>query len=66
MELISPLLQLGKEESLDHKQKKYLSVTCFQRHIFPPQSYTDEDHGLVGVRPHLYHGLEKFLQENML
>ncbi|KAI5632757.1 venom dipeptidyl peptidase 4 [Phthorimaea operculella] len=29
-------------------------------------SYTDEDHGLVGVRPHLYHSLEKFFKENML
>lgn len=33
---------------------------------FTQMSYTDEDHGLVGVRPHLYHALEKFLQENML
>ncbi|GBP03076.1 Venom dipeptidyl peptidase 4 [Eumeta japonica] len=33
---------------------------------FTQMSYTDEQHGLVGVRPHLYHALEKFLAENML
>ncbi|XP_048480893.1 venom dipeptidyl peptidase 4 isoform X6 [Plutella xylostella] len=33
---------------------------------FTQMSYTDEDHALVGVRPHLYHELERFLQQNML
>ena len=27
------------------------------------QSYPDEEHALAGVRPHLYHSLEKFLDE---
>lgn len=30
---------------------------------FKFQSYTDEDHSLANVRPHLYHGLGRFLND---
>lgn len=31
--------------------------------LFRQQSYSDEDHSLASVRPHLYHSLERFLDE---
>lgn len=34
-----------------------------QTDFFTFQSYPDEEHGLAGVRPHLYHSLENFLDE---
>lgn len=29
--------------------------------LFQEHSYTDENHGIVGLRPHLYHTLTNFL-----
>ena len=31
--------------------------------FFFSQTYPDEDHSLAGVRPHLYHSLERFFKE---
>lgn len=31
--------------------------------LFQSQTYPDEEHGLIGVRPHFYHTLEKFLDQ---
>ncbi|XP_041972903.1 venom dipeptidyl peptidase 4 [Aricia agestis] len=58
----------GTEDDNVHYQHAMLISRLLQRRdvYFTQMSYTDEDHGLVGVRPHLYHSLEKFLRENML
>ncbi|XP_049865198.1 venom dipeptidyl peptidase 4-like [Pectinophora gossypiella] len=58
----------GTADDNVHYQHAMLISRLLQRQdvFFNQMSYTDEDHGLVGVRPHLYHALEKFLQENML
>ncbi|XP_013161751.1 PREDICTED: venom dipeptidyl peptidase 4-like isoform X1 [Papilio xuthus] len=58
----------GTADDNVHYQHAMLISRLLQREdvYFTQMSYTDEDHGLVGVRPHLYHALEKFLQENML
>ncbi|KOB70301.1 putative dipeptidyl-peptidase, partial [Operophtera brumata] len=58
----------GAADDNVHYQHAMLISRLLQRRdvYFTQMSYTDEDHGLVGVRPHLYHGLEKFLQEHML
>ncbi|KAL0839372.1 hypothetical protein ABMA28_016105 [Loxostege sticticalis] len=58
----------GTADDNVHFQHAMLISRLLQRRdvYFQQMSYTDEDHGLVGVRPHLYHALEKFLQENML
>ncbi|CAG5010191.1 unnamed protein product, partial [Parnassius apollo] len=58
----------GTADDNVHYQHAMLISRLLQRQdvYFTQMSYTDEDHGLVGVRPHLYHALEKFLQENML
>ncbi|XP_069355434.1 venom dipeptidyl peptidase 4-like [Maniola hyperantus] len=57
----------GTEDDNVHYQHAMLISRLLQRRdvYFHQMSYTDEDHGLGGVRPHLYHALEKFLQENM-
>ncbi|XP_028157374.1 venom dipeptidyl peptidase 4-like isoform X2 [Ostrinia furnacalis] len=57
----------GTADDNVHFQHAMLISRLLQRRdvYFQQMSYTDEDHGLVGVRPHLYHALEKFLQENM-
>lgn len=58
----------GTADDNVHYQHAMLLSRLLQRSdvYFTQMSYTDEDHGLVGVRPHLYHALEKFLQEFML
>lgn len=58
----------GTADDNVHYQHAMLISRLLQREdvYFTQMSYTDEDHGLVGVRPHLYHALEKFLTENML
>ncbi|CAD0244225.1 unnamed protein product [Spodoptera exigua] len=58
----------GTADDNVHYQHAMLLSRLLQRRdvYFTQMSYTDEDHGLVGVRPHLYHALEKFLQEYML
>nr|XP_026491309.1 venom dipeptidyl peptidase 4-like isoform X1 [Vanessa tameamea]XP_026491310.1 venom dipeptidyl peptidase 4-like isoform X1 [Vanessa tameamea] len=57
----------GTEDDNVHYQHAMLISRWLQRRdvYFTQMSYTDEDHGLGGVRPHLYHALEKFLRENM-
>ncbi|XP_045459400.1 venom dipeptidyl peptidase 4-like [Melitaea cinxia] len=57
----------GTEDDNVHYQHAMLISRLLQRRdvYFTQMSYTDENHSLVGVRPHLYHGLEKFLRENM-
>nr|XP_049696840.1 venom dipeptidyl peptidase 4 isoform X1 [Helicoverpa armigera]XP_049696841.1 venom dipeptidyl peptidase 4 isoform X1 [Helicoverpa armigera]XP_049696842.1 venom dipeptidyl peptidase 4 isoform X1 [Helicoverpa armigera]XP_049696843.1 venom dipeptidyl peptidase 4 isoform X1 [Helicoverpa armigera] len=57
----------GTADDNVHYQHAMLLSRMLQRRdvYFTQMSYTDEDHGLVGVRPHLYHALEKFLQEHM-
>ncbi|XP_023945093.2 venom dipeptidyl peptidase 4 [Bicyclus anynana] len=57
----------GTEDDNVHYQHAMLISRLLQRRdvYFHQMSYTDEDHGLGGVRPHLYHALEKFLKENM-
>ncbi|XP_072941635.1 venom dipeptidyl peptidase 4 [Epargyreus clarus] len=58
----------GTADDNVHYQHAMLFSRLLQRRdvYFTQMSYTDEDHGLVGVRPHLYHAIEKFLLENML
>ncbi|CAG4940279.1 unnamed protein product [Colias eurytheme] len=58
----------GTEDDNVHYQHAMLFSRVLQKNdvYFTQMSYTDEDHGLGGVRHHLYHGLEKFLRENML
>ncbi|XP_028028564.1 venom dipeptidyl peptidase 4-like isoform X1 [Bombyx mandarina] len=57
----------GTADDNVHYQHAMLISRLLQRRdiYFTQMSYTDEDHDLIGVRPHLYHGLEKFLRENM-
>ncbi|XP_075972694.1 venom dipeptidyl peptidase 4-like isoform X2 [Anticarsia gemmatalis] len=55
------------DDNVHYQHAMLLSRRLQRRDIyFTQMSYTDEDHGLAGVRPHLYHGIEKFLQEHML
>ncbi|XP_026313820.1 venom dipeptidyl peptidase 4-like [Hyposmocoma kahamanoa] len=58
----------GTADDNVHYQHAMLFSRLLQRRdvYFTQMSYTDEDHSLVGVRPHLYHALEKFLRDNML
>ncbi|XP_053600099.1 venom dipeptidyl peptidase 4-like isoform X2 [Plodia interpunctella] len=57
----------GTADDNVHYQHAMLISRLLQRRdvYFTQMSYTDEDHGLVGVRPHLYHALEKFLSEHL-
>ncbi|XP_026746181.1 venom dipeptidyl peptidase 4-like isoform X2 [Trichoplusia ni] len=57
----------GTADDNVHYQHAMLLSRLLQRRdvYFTQMSYTDEDHGLVGVRPHLYHALEKFLEEHL-
>ncbi|KAJ8726850.1 hypothetical protein PYW08_015247 [Mythimna loreyi] len=55
------------DDNVHYQHAMLLSRLLQTRDVyFTQMSYTDEDHGLVGVRPHLYHALERFLQEHML
>ncbi|CAH4036499.1 unnamed protein product [Pieris brassicae] len=58
----------GTEDDNVHYQHAMLFSRRLQLKdvYFTQMSYTDEDHGLGGVKQHLYHALEKFLKENML
>ncbi|KAL0273764.1 UNVERIFIED_CONTAM: hypothetical protein PYX00_006369 [Menopon gallinae] len=50
------------DDNVHYQQSMMLSKALEQSDIlFRQQSYPDEDHGLDGVRPHLYHSLENFL-----
>lgn len=54
------------DDNVHFQHAMVLSKKLQARNIFFQQmSYTDEDHGLIGVRPHLYHGLEKFLIDHL-
>ncbi|KAK7866724.1 hypothetical protein R5R35_003146 [Gryllus longicercus] len=48
-----------------HYQQSMMLSKVLEHHdiLFRQQSYPDEEHGLAGVRPHLYHSLENFLEE---
>ncbi|KAL4710312.1 hypothetical protein ACJJTC_011128 [Scirpophaga incertulas] len=58
----------GTADDNVHYQHAMLISRLLQRQdvAFTQMSYTDEDHAMIGVRPHLYHSLERFLKENML
>lgn len=52
------------DDNVHYQQSMMLSKALEQKDIlFRQQSYPDEEHGLSGVRPHLYHTLEDFLEE---
>ncbi|XP_017784773.1 PREDICTED: venom dipeptidyl peptidase 4 [Nicrophorus vespilloides] len=52
------------DDNVHYQQSMLWSRVLEERDImFRQQSYTDEDHGLGSVRPHLYHSLENFLDE---
>lgn len=48
-----------------HYQQSMMWAKMLERNdiLFRQLSYTDEDHSLSSVRPHLYHSLESFLNE---
>ncbi|XP_050306538.1 venom dipeptidyl peptidase 4 isoform X1 [Anthonomus grandis grandis] len=48
-----------------HYQQSMMWAKVLERNdvLFRQLSYTDEDHSLNSVRPHLYHSLENFLDE---
>ncbi|KAL1491026.1 hypothetical protein ABEB36_011684 [Hypothenemus hampei] len=48
-----------------HYQQSMMWAKTLERNdiLFRQLSYPDEDHSLLGVRPHLYHSLENFLNE---
>ncbi|CAG9767540.1 unnamed protein product [Ceutorhynchus assimilis] len=48
-----------------HYQQSMMWAKVLERNdvLFRQLSYTDEDHSLSAVRPHLYHSLENFLDE---
>ncbi|KAH1014110.1 hypothetical protein HUJ04_003005 [Dendroctonus ponderosae] len=48
-----------------HYQQSMMWAKVLERNdiLFRQISYTDEDHSLSSVRPHLYHSLENFLNE---
>ncbi|XP_066155922.1 venom dipeptidyl peptidase 4-like isoform X1 [Euwallacea fornicatus] len=48
-----------------HYQQSMMWAKVLERNdiLFRQLSYTDEDHSLSSVRPHLYHSLESFLNE---
>ncbi|XP_068083268.1 venom dipeptidyl peptidase 4 [Anabrus simplex] len=52
------------DDNVHYQQSMMLSKVLEHEDIlFRQQSYPDEEHGLAGVRPHLYHSLENFLEE---
>ncbi|XP_049787513.1 venom dipeptidyl peptidase 4-like isoform X1 [Schistocerca cancellata] len=52
------------DDNVHYQQSMMLSKALEHKDIlFRQQSYPDEEHGLSGVRPHLYHTLEDFLEE---
>lgn len=52
------------DDNVHFQQSMALAKTLERNDIlFKEVSYPDEDHGLGGVRPHLYHTLGKFFDE---
>lgn len=52
------------DDNVHYQQSLMLANVLEHKDImFRQLSYTDEDHGLVSVRPHLYHNLENFLND---
>ncbi|XP_055907459.1 venom dipeptidyl peptidase 4 isoform X2 [Eupeodes corollae] len=52
------------DDNVHYQQAMVLAKNLERRDIlFKQISYPDEDHGLAGVRPHLYHSLDKFFGE---
>lgn len=59
------LLVHGTLDDNVHYQQAMMLAKNLERAdiLFKQISYTDEDHGLNNVRPHLYHSLNKFFSE---
>lgn len=52
------------DDNVHFQQSMALAKTLEKNDIlFKEVSYPDEDHGLAGVRPHLYHTLGKFFDD---
>ncbi|XP_033227069.1 venom dipeptidyl peptidase 4 isoform X2 [Belonocnema kinseyi] len=52
------------DDNVHYQQSLMLAKVLEQKDIlFRQQTYTDEDHGIVQSRSHLYHSLENFLDE---
>ncbi|XP_055708807.1 venom dipeptidyl peptidase 4 isoform X3 [Phlebotomus papatasi] len=52
------------DDNVHYQQSMALSRTLEQNDVpFKQLTYPDEDHGLAGVRPHLYHSLGRFFDE---
>ncbi|XP_021949323.2 venom dipeptidyl peptidase 4 [Folsomia candida] len=59
------LVHGNADDNVHYQQSMYLSRALeLGDIIFQQQSYPDENHGLGSVRPHLYHTLEHFLNQN--
>uniref|UniRef100_A0A1I8Q502 Venom dipeptidyl peptidase 4 n=1 Tax=Stomoxys calcitrans TaxID=35570 RepID=A0A1I8Q502_STOCA len=56
------LLVHGTLDDNVHYQQAMILAKNLERHdiLFKQISYPDEDHALAGVRPHLYHSLDRF------
>ncbi|TMW53741.1 hypothetical protein DOY81_001146 [Sarcophaga bullata] len=56
------LLVHGTLDDNVHYQQAMILAKNLERHdiLFKQISYPDEDHSLAGVRPHLYHSLDRF------
>ncbi|KAH8369571.1 hypothetical protein KR093_000193 [Drosophila rubida] len=59
------LLVHGTSDDNVHYQQAMILAKNLERHdiLFKQISYADEDHGLINVRPHLYHSLDRFFGE---
>ncbi|KAM7358770.1 dipeptidyl peptidase 4 omega isoform 3-T6 [Cochliomyia hominivorax] len=59
------LLVHGTLDDNVHYQQAMILAKNLERHdiLFKQISYPDEDHALAGVRPHLYHSLDRFFGE---
>uniref|UniRef100_A0A8D8Q543 Venom dipeptidyl peptidase 4 n=1 Tax=Cacopsylla melanoneura TaxID=428564 RepID=A0A8D8Q543_9HEMI len=57
------LLVHGTMDDNVHFQQSMMLAKSLQHAdiLFQTQTYPDEEHGLIGVRPHFYHTLERFL-----
>lgn len=52
------------DDNVHYQQSLMLAKVLEQKDIlFRQQTYTDEDHGILQSRTHLYHSLENFLDE---
>lgn len=61
----SYLLVHGTMDDNVHFQQSMMLAKSLQHAdiMFQSQTYPDEEHGLIGVRPHFYHTLENFLDK---